>query len=291
MNDRVRAEPLRAPGSNPGQPVRRLEGLPILMYHSISPTAAPGFARFAMHPGDFAAHMAFIADAGYQAITISEAMALQDRRQQLPERAVVLTFDDGFDDFHTTALPILREYRLRATLYVTTGYVGRTGRWLADCDEQDRVMIGWSQLREAAAEGVEIGAHSHTHPQLDRLEATRLADEIRRPKALLEDRLGVAVKSFAYPFGYWDRTTRRAVAKAGYDSACGVDDLPARTGRSRLALPRLTVDAGTSVEQLRQLLLIRPSRAGVAAVPVRRVLWRTLRRSSHVHPQWRDPRS
>jgi peptidoglycan/xylan/chitin deacetylase (PgdA/CDA1 family) len=290
MSDPLRAEPLSAPRSGPGRPASNPEGLPILMYHSISPRAEPGFARFAMHPSEFAAHMSFVADAGYQTITVTEAMAARDQHR-LPERCVVLTFDDGFDDFHTTALPILRRHGLRATLYVTTGYVGRTGRWLADCDEQDRQMIGWSQLREVAAEGVEIGAHSHTHPQLDRLGSTRLAGEVRRPKVLLEEQLGLAVNSFAYPFGYWDRTARRAVAAAGYDSACGVDDLPAPAGADRLALPRLTVNAGTSVEQLAQLLLIRPSRGAVAAVPVRRVLWRAVRRGSHVHPQWRDPAS
>jgi len=271
------------PGTSQGGGV--LQRLPILMYHSISPAAAPGFSRFAMHPGDFAAQMAFLADGGYQTLTVTEAMAARDRRRPLPARSVVLTFDDGFADFHTTALPILREHGLRATLYVTTGYVGGAGRWLADCDEQDRRMIGWSQLREAAAEGVEIGAHSHTHPQLDRLDTPGLASEIRRPKVLLEDRLGLAVNSFAYPFGYWDNTTRRAVGAAGYDSACGVDDLPARGCENRLALPRMTVNADTSVEQLRQLLDLRPSRCAVAAVPLRRGLWRAARRLSLVHPQ------
>jgi peptidoglycan/xylan/chitin deacetylase (PgdA/CDA1 family) len=274
--------------SNTRQGGGMLDSLPILMYHSISPTAAPGFSRFAMHPADFASHMAFLAGAGYRTLTVAEAMSARDRRQPLPERSVVLTFDDGFADFHTTALPILSQHRLRATLYVTTGYVGGTGRWLADCDEQDRQMIGWSQLREVAAEGVEIGAHSHTHPQLDRLDTTRLAAEIRRPKVLLEDRLGLPVNSFAYPFGYWDRTTRRAVEAAGYESACGVDDLPSHSGENRLALPRLTVNAGTSVEQLRRLLHLRHSRRSVAVVGVRRGLWRAARRVSHVQPQWLD---
>jgi peptidoglycan/xylan/chitin deacetylase (PgdA/CDA1 family) len=274
------------PGTRRGG--RSFDRLPILMYHSISPAAAPGFSRFAMHPADFAGHMAFLADAGYQSLTVTEAMAAQDRRQPLPERSVVLTFDDGFADFHTTALPILRQHRLRATLFVTTGYVGGTGRWLADCDEQDRQMIGWSQLREAAAEGVEIGAHSHTHPQLDRLDTTKLAGEIRRPKVLLEDQLGLPVNTFAYPFGYWDRATRVAVEAAGYDSACGVDDLPARGAQNRLVLPRLTVNAGTSVEQLRQLLNLRPSSSAVAVVGLKRGLWRAARRVTHVHPQWRD---
>ena len=282
------SNPASATASTPRRSADELDGLPILMYHSISPAAAPRFARFAMHPQQFASQMAFLAGAGYQTMTVTEAIAAQDRRQPLQERSVVLTFDDGFADFHTTALPILQEHRLRATLYVTTGYVGGTGRWLADCDEQHRQMIGWSQLREAAAEGVEIGAHSHTHPQLDRLDATRLASEIRRPKDLLEDQLGLTVNSFAYPFGYRDRAASRAVAAAGYDNACGVDELRARRGGNRFALPRLTVDAGTSVDQLRQLLLVRPSRGAVAAVPIKRVLARAARRGARLQPQWQD---
>lgn len=265
-----------------------VDNLPILMYHSISAKAAPGFARFAMSPANFASQMAFLSGEGYHSFTISEAMAARDRREPLPERSVVLTFDDGFSDFHSTALPILRQYRLRATLYVTTCYVGGTGRWLADCAEQDRQMISWSQLSEAAGEGVEIGAHSHTHPQLDRLRATRLTNEIRRPKALLEDRLGLAVTSFAYPYGYRDRAAARAVAEAGYDNACGVDDLPARLGGNRLALPRLTVDADTSVEQLGQMLLAGPARSAKAALPVKRLIWRAARRVARMQPQWRD---
>ena len=270
-------------------PADELGSLPILMYHSISPEAAPRFARFAMHPQEFASQMAFLVRSGYQTMTVTEAMAAMNRRQPMPERSVVLTFDDGFADFHTTVLPILREHRLRATLYVTTGYVGGPARWLADCNEQNRQMISWSQLHEAAAEGVEIGAHSHTHPQLDRLDATRLASEIRRPKGLLEDQLGLEVSTFAYPFGYRNRAARKAVAAAGYDSACGVDDLRAQEGGNRFALSRLTVNAGTSVEQLRQLLLVGPSRGAIAAVPIKRLLARAARRGGWLHPQWQDP--
>ena len=266
-----------------------LDGLPILMYHSISPAAAPKFARFALRPEDFAAQMAYIAEAGYQTMTVTEATAVLDRRLPLPERAVVLTFDDGFADFHTTALPILHENHLRATLYVVTGYVGRTGLWNADCGEQDRPMLGWSQLREAAEQGVEIGAHSHTHPQLDRLDASRCRSEIRRSKAVLEDRLGLAVNSFAYPFGYRVGATERAVAAAGFDSAVGVDDLRAPTGGNRFAMPRLTVNAGTSTEQLGRLLLSRPDRKTLAAVQIKRTLWRAARRGARLQPQWQDP--
>ena len=69
---------------------------------------------------------------------------------------------------------------------------------------------------DIAAEGIEVAAHSHTHPQLDRVPAAVISDEVRRSRCLLEDKLGFAVDGFAYPFGYWDRAARAAVAAAGY---------------------------------------------------------------------------
>lgn len=270
-----------------GEDLRR--HLPILMYHSISPASAtPRFQRFAMAPTVLASHLAFLAGAGYQTPTLTEAMTALDRRA-LPERSVVLTFDDGYADFHTAALPLLSEHRMRATLYVVSGYVGGTARWLADLDEQGRPMLDWSQLREASAEGVEVGAHSHTHPQLDLLDATRLTAEVRRPKALLEDQLGLPITSFAYPFGYRNSASTAAVAEAGYDNACVVDNLPAHDGVHRHVLPRLTVNADTTVQQLERLLHRRPGRGRAAAASLKRGLWHTARRIGPFQPQWRDP--
>ncbi|WP_374967948.1 polysaccharide deacetylase family protein [Terrabacter sp. BE26] len=274
--------------AGPGEDLRH--HLPILMYHSISPASAtPRFQRFAMSPAVLASHLAFLSAAGYQTLTVTEAMTSLDRRA-LPERSVVLTFDDGYADFHTAALPILTEYRMRATLYVVTGYVGGTARWLADLGEQGRPMLAWSQLREAVAEGVEVGAHSHTHPQLDRLDATRLTAEVRRPKALLEDQLDLPVTSFAYPFGYRSSSSTAAVAEAGYDNACVVDNLPApHEGVDRHVLPRLTVNADTSVQQLERLLHRPPGRGRAAAASLKRGLWHAARRVGPFQPQWRDP--
>ncbi|MGH7870054.1 MAG: polysaccharide deacetylase family protein [Candidatus Dormibacteraceae bacterium] len=98
-------------------------------------------------------------------------------KQPVPEKTVVITFDDGFADFYREALPLLQNYRYTATLYVATGFVGGTSRWLGSCGEGDRPMLTWSTLREIAALGIEIGANTHTHPELDRLAPQKVERE------------------------------------------------------------------------------------------------------------------
>ncbi|MFC6934601.1 polysaccharide deacetylase family protein [Actinomadura yumaensis] len=112
--------------------------------------------------------------------------------------------------------------------------------------------LAWGQVREAAAHGIEIGAHSHSHPQLDQLPDGALRDELARSKGLLEDRLGAPVETMAYPYGYSSARVRRAVRAAGYGTACAVANrLSPASGDARrydaLAIPRLTVRASTSL--------------------------------------------
>jgi peptidoglycan/xylan/chitin deacetylase (PgdA/CDA1 family) len=107
--------------------------------------------------------------------------------------------------------------------------------------EGDRPVLSWAALAEVAASGIEIGAHSHTHPAMDRLSASELADQATRPKAELEDRLGTPVTSFAYPYGRYDRRVRDAVAAAGYRAACTMNSWAATPASPPLELPRTTV--------------------------------------------------
>jgi peptidoglycan/xylan/chitin deacetylase (PgdA/CDA1 family) len=258
--------------------------VPVLMYHSIGTRATRKFRRFVVHPDEFAAQMAYLAAAGYHPVTAADLGA----RRPLPPRPVVLTFDDAYTDFYGAALPVLREHGFRATLYVPTGYVGATARFNLSMGEEDRAVLSWPALRDIAAEGIEVAAHSHTHPQLDRVPAAVIGDEVRRPRGLLEDELGLAVDGFAYPFGYWNRAVRAAVAAAGYRYACAVDELMTASGDDPLTLPRLTVNAGIGVAGLTRLLAARPTRAGRRAAAAKRLAWRAVRQT--VPPVGRDPR-
>jgi peptidoglycan/xylan/chitin deacetylase (PgdA/CDA1 family) len=236
-------------GARPRIPV------PVLMYHSLSERAARPFRRYAMPPRRFEEHLAYLRAAGYVGLTADRfGEALAGDASALPARPVVITFDDGYADFHAHALPALERHGFPATVFVTTGYVGGTSRWMRRDGEGDRPMMTWEQLADAAGRGIECGAHSHTHPELDTLPAAEAWEEIVRPKQLLEERLGRPVRTFAYPHGCHDATVRRLVLAAGYAAGYSSIHALSSTDDDRFALARIEVTADTSAERLADLL-------------------------------------
>jgi len=220
--------------------------VPILNYHEICPLDTAS-NRLAVTPQAFAAQLEYLVEQGFTTFTASAIAAALATGGPLPARPVVLTFDDGFADFHERALPLLRQYGCTATLFVTTG-------WIADAKQraagpEPARMLTWSQIVEAASDGIEIGAHSHTHPQLDQLGRKKLRAELIVSKKLLEDRLGTSVPGLAYPFGYSRLVVRRAAIEAGYVYACAVANAMASPKHDPLALPRLTIKASIDKEK------------------------------------------
>jgi peptidoglycan/xylan/chitin deacetylase (PgdA/CDA1 family) len=228
------------------------------MYHQISPAGETG-SRLAVAPEAFAEQLAYLRDAGFETVTAScLAETLAGRAGPLPDRTVVLTFDDGFEDFHRRAMPILGRYGYTATVFVTTGWVQDAGPQAAP--RRPGRMLSWSQVTEAAQAGMEVGAHSWQHPQLDQLPGSVLREELYASKAQLEDRLGGPVPGLAYPFGYSSAKVREVARDAGHGYACVVGntllapgpDLLA-PGPDLLALPRLTIRRSTGLPAFRQI--------------------------------------
>ncbi|KRF06939.1 hypothetical protein ASG88_18595 [Nocardioides sp. Soil777] len=255
----------------------------MLLYHSVADESSARFRPWCVHPRRFAAHMELLADRGRHGLTVGQLeQALRPGGPPLPERPVVITFDDGFADFHSTALPVLEKHHLASTMYATTGYLGGTARWLAREREQDRPMLHPEQLHDIAARGVEIGAHSHTHPRLDELSAADSRAEIHRSKEVLEQELQRPVTSFAYPHGCHSRRVREQVIEAGYSSATAVRHAMSSPEDDLFALARVMVLADTTTEDLAELL----AGQGIPQAPyrprTRTALWRVARRTRRV---------
>ncbi len=230
------------------------QAIPILVYHSVDTECSSAYRRWMVLPSEFDAHMGVLADNGYQPMTISNLATRLRQGALLPPRAIAITFDDGLADFRTGALPVLRRYGFPATLYVVSGYVGKTSRWLAPLGEGGRAMLNWRELRNISEAGIEIGAHSVCHPQLDILTIARASQEIAGSKRALEDGLGCEVPSFAYPHGYFNRKTQDIVRGAGFSSACRVRHALASDAEDLFALSRIVMTSAISAGDLHRLI-------------------------------------
>jgi len=221
------------------------------MYHSVTDEPTAETRPHAVRPADFARHLSYLKDHGFTALTFRDlAASLHGDGPPLPDRPVVLTFDDGYADFHHTALPLLQQYGMPATLFVTSGWIADAGK-----DAAGRPLdatLSWSQVREAVSCGIEIGGHSHSHPQLDQLSTRELRAELQRNKAILEDKTGIPITTMAYPYGYSSARVRREVRDAGYSAACAVNNALTAAAHDVLAMPRLTVGRTTGMDKFRR---------------------------------------
>ena len=252
--------------------------VPILLYHSIAKHVAPRYRKWAVRPEMFSAQMRYLHENGYTPMTVTEFVTTMRNRQiRLSTQPVVLTFDDGLADFYSHALPILNHYDFVATLYLTTGFIGRTSRWLSRQGEGERPMLTWQQVAEISACGVECGAHSHSHPELDILPLALVQDELIRSKAILQERIDQPVSSFAYPHGYYTPQVRQLVQEAGYSSACAVKHAMSSTHDDPFALARIIVARDVDIKEFANLLAGSHLRVAPKAERQRTKVWRFVR--------------
>ncbi len=242
--------------------------VPILVYHSVSDDPPPYIRDFTVSSRTFARQLDLIEAAGLTALTVSQ-FAIMAREGCLPERPVLITFDDGWADTLTAALPQLQQRGMPATLYVATGFL-RGGSRSTRIGAPASTALQWSDLHHLVDGGFELGAHTVSHPELDvvRRRAARL--EIAVSRRDLQDYLGRSIESFAYPHGYHDRTVRTMVAAAGFTSACVVKNAFASRHGDPMSLARILVRSDTSLATMHSWL-----RGEGAPVDDRREHWRT----------------
>lgn len=222
-------------------------GVPILMYHSVSASAGNGmhpYYQTVTTPSVFAKHIEFLRRARYKAITLADAVSLNQSAAQRAEKAVVLTFDDGYRDFYTHAFPILNKYGFTATVFLPTAYIGETPQEFKGTE-----CLTWSQVRELRDTGVHFGSHTVTHPQLRNMKMEDIRAEVRFSKAVIEDKLGCAVNSFSYPYAFPEThrifrgRLQRVLEDSGYEN--GVSTILGIAGRGddRFFMKRLPANS------------------------------------------------
>ncbi|MFE2937543.1 polysaccharide deacetylase family protein [Streptomyces sp. NPDC059255] len=219
-----------------------------VMYHSVAdPTDDP--YQVTVSPDRLERQLRWLRRRGLTGVSMAEL--LRARAEGRGAGLVGLTFDDGYADFVTTAVPLLRRYGCTATVFVLPGRPGGTNEW--DRLGPRKPLLTEDGVREAAAAGMEIGSHGLLHVDLVTADDATLAAETGRSRELLRALTGTEVGGFCYPYGTVDARVVAAVRAAGYAYGCAIDPGPL-TGL--LALPRIHVgerDTGLKLTLKRRL--------------------------------------
>jgi peptidoglycan/xylan/chitin deacetylase (PgdA/CDA1 family) len=242
--------------SDGGSPLDRF--LPILMYHSISDDPESGvrpYYRVCTSPRRFREQMQWLNDNGYRGVTLSAGLAwLNSPHASRLTPHVAITFDDGFRDFYTHAFPILQQHGFSATMYLPTAFIGQSRRLfrpstLNSQSATDHECLTWDEVRELRGKGMCFGSHTVNHPQLADLSRKEIEHELRASKSELEQQLGGAITSFAYPFAFPQNNRRfkesfqSLLSEAGYTCCATTAIGRVKLGDDPYALKRLPVNS------------------------------------------------
>jgi peptidoglycan/xylan/chitin deacetylase (PgdA/CDA1 family) len=230
--------------------------IPVLCYHSVGARDTKELADWELSPALFEDQMQYLLDAGYEPIRLRQLAGwLRDPAQSpLPAKPVVVTFDDAYANFDV-AINILREVGIPATLFVPTAHVGETSTWYKTAAARGKTIMSWDALLDVRDAGIEIGSHGHHHVALDEEPLDTVRTETSRSKQLLEDKLGVAVDAFAYPYGWFDGSVRSAVVAAGYQYACAVKNWTSGPGDDVYAIARVFPPTSGDLSRFQRILV------------------------------------
>jgi len=184
--------------------------VPILMYHHLSDLPANASEldlTWTVAPKNFDAQMSWLADHSFHTVSMGQLLAYLKQRQPLPSKPIVISFDDGWEEQYAVAYPTLRKYNFIGTFFVYTNSIDH------------KLFLTWAQLQEMSEAGMDIQAHTLTHPHLRTLAPDVALKEIADSKAILEKRLGKPVTSFNYPFGEYNAAIIDMVKRAGFEGA------------------------------------------------------------------------
>jgi peptidoglycan/xylan/chitin deacetylase (PgdA/CDA1 family) len=196
---------------------------PILAYHALHPDRLDSVN---VTPANFAGQMGWLAERGYRGVSLAAFLQAEQENPTVARRLVALTFDDGYLDNLTHALPILRHFGFTATVFVIVNRVG------ADLLHEPSLLqryphlpaesyryLAWSDVLQLQQQGIEIGSHTCNHPRLDQLTRAEQQREIEESRRILQVRCGQPIDSFSYPAAYFNDETIRLVQAAGYRQA------------------------------------------------------------------------
>lgn len=212
-----------------------MDSIPILMYHEVSDAQNTDLY---LSPTDFEAHLQYFQENGYTPVTLDAVYEHWTNSSPLPEKPVVLTFDDGYRSMYETVYPILQEYGYTATFFVIPAAIWSDWHITED------------MLREMSESGMEIGSHTFSHVELTDLSQQELIYELSQSKLVLEQYIGTEITSVCYPVGVYNSRVLDVAAQCGYSCAVTTIYGHAEESQGLLSLERIRIMRGDGAQML-----------------------------------------
>lgn len=213
--------------------------VPILTYHYIASNPNPKDRQrdaLSISPDKFEAQMDYLSKNGYTPITLDTLYGIYNGQANAPAKPVVLTFDDGYDNFYTIAFPILRRFNFHAVAFIPTGLIGGS------------YYMNWNQIREIQSSGlITFEGHSVTHVSLVSLSYAAALKQLTDSKNVLQSQTGYPVNFVAYPYGSSNGAIQQAARQAGYVGGLGT--WYGKAGGGSMNMPRIKVSGFWSIKE------------------------------------------
>jgi peptidoglycan/xylan/chitin deacetylase (PgdA/CDA1 family) len=217
--------------------------VPVVCYHSITcdDTTVPHDPHKQHLPLQLFVRQLDFLQRNYNVVSLSEYVAARRANRRLPDYSIILTFDDGFEDFYSVAAPQLKQRKLPATVFIITDRA--FGRFIPNGES----FLSWDQIKELAAVGIEIGSHSCSHVPLPELSLDEVTKELRDSRALMETHTGISPSSLSYPFGQTSPSISSLTESLGYSCAIASDSGPNSADASIYKLSRTVIASDDDV--------------------------------------------
>jgi peptidoglycan/xylan/chitin deacetylase (PgdA/CDA1 family) len=235
--------------------VRLSMRLRILAYHAIADLGDdPRLAEYGVPPRLFEEQLDALLAAGWSFVDLDAALAALAGEEDLPRKALLLTFDDAYADLLEAGCPILVERGLPGVVFVVAGKLGGTNEWDYRIRARPLDLLDADGLRAVIAQGIEVGSHTVSHRPLPKVPEVELEEEIAGPATLLEEAGLPRPRTFSYPYGEWSPEIAAVARDAGYEASFTIEPGVATRDSDRHALPRIEVLASDTPGRLRRKL-------------------------------------
>lgn len=235
---------------------RDIKGIPILMYHNISPDPSTGSIGHRMEPETFERQMRYLKEQGYHTVDLGAVVDYYQKEAAILEKPIVITLDDGYEGNYYYAFPTLKKYGLTATIFVVTNIVGG----LNDFDIKAGLkppsrMLTWEQVKEMDAAGITIGCHTLDHAHLGKVSPAEARRQIVESKKGLEQVLGHEVEYFCYPYGEYNAYVLQVLRECDFRAAVTVNPLLVTGIKDPLQLNRISIPGYIEDEEFASRIL------------------------------------